>query len=70
MVHLTKNRIAQVQLIMTEFATDFKVGKMLLGGALHGLLEENQQLSVRYYTEWIIIRLVMRFRELKEDVMR
>ena len=69
-IHLTKNRIAQVHLILTQFASDISSGKSILDGALHGILEDNQQLSVRYYTEWIIIRLVMRFNELRTEVMR
>eukprot|EP00094_Tigriopus_californicus_P000028 TCALIF_00028-PA protein Name:"Similar to TARBP1 Probable methyltransferase TARBP1 (Homo sapiens)" AED:0.52 eAED:0.52 QI:0/-1/0/1/-1/1/1/0/805 len=68
-VHLVKTRVLQVYLIMADFLPE-KVGLQLGQDMISSILNDEFQTSVRYFTEWILIRLSKRFEALQEQSLQ
>lgn len=61
LIHLTKHRIAQVHLILTQLIPS-EAAQLMRDVAIGSLLDSDQQNSVKIYTEWIVHRLNARFK--------
>lgn len=64
-VHLAKMRVLQSILIMTDYLTE-ELGLQVGQDMISSILKDEFQVSVRYFTEWILIRLSKRFETLQE----
>lgn len=70
LTHLTRNRLCQTYLLMSEHTTSggTTVSEKMCGIALNNLEAKSQQLSVKYLSEWILIRLAANDDKVKSKI--